>query len=346
MISKIKLKSFRLFDSLDLDVSNPLVILSGKNATGKTSVLEALYLCSTGKSHRTNDLSTLIRKDDPFSIVEVKGDKQFKYVISKDSKSLFINKNEIKKISDFVGNLPEVLYSPDDISLIKGSKLDKRRFLDMEISLLDKTYLRNLNAYRKILAERNEILKQSNKDFNLLNVKNERLSEYIVAIYNRRILFIDRMNELLKDITLNLNSENIRLIYKSTYNPLDVLDSIKKHEKSDLFMKSTGIGSHRDEFIIEMNDLDAKEYASEGQSRLICIAIKLALKEYIKEVSKKDVILLLDDVFAALDKTRIEKLVDYINNSYQAFITTTSVLEIPDELLKNALVIRLEKKER
>jgi DNA replication and repair protein RecF len=95
-----------------------------------------------------------------------------------------------------------------------------------------------------------------------------------------------------------------------------------------------------------MNDLDAKEYASEGQSRLICIAIKLALKEYIKEVSKKDVILLLDDVFAALDKTRIEKLVDYINNSYQAFITTTSVLEIPDELLKNALVIRLEKKER
>ena len=253
---------------------------------------------------------------------------------------------QIKKISDFVGNLPEVLYSPDDISLIKGSKLDKRRFLDMEISLLDKTYLRNLNAYRKILAERNEILKQSNIDFNLLNVINERLSEYIVAIYNRRILFIDRMNELLKDITLNLNSENIRLIYKSTYNPLDVLDSIKKHEKSDLFMKSTGIGSHRDEFIIEMNDLDAKEYASEGQSRLICIAIKLALKEYIKEVSKKDVILLLDDVFAALDKTRIEKLVDYINNSYQAFITTTSVLEIPDELLKNALVIRLEKKER
>ena len=125
MISKIKLKSFRLFDSLDLDVSSPLVILSGKNATGKTSILEALYLCSTGKSHRTNDLSTLIRKDDPFSIVEVIGDKQFKYVISKDSKSLFINKNEIKKISDFVGNLPEVLYSPDDISLIKGSKLDK-----------------------------------------------------------------------------------------------------------------------------------------------------------------------------------------------------------------------------
>ena len=215
MISKIKLKSFRLFDSLDLDVSSPLVILSGKNATGKTSILEALYLCSTGKSHRTNDLSTLIRKDDPFSIVEVIGDKQFKYVISKDSKSLFINKNEIKKISDFVGNLPEVLYSPDDISLIKGSKLDKRRFLDIEISLLDKIYLRNLNAYRKILAERNEILKQNTIDFNLLNVINERLSEYIKAIYNRRILFLDRMNELLnyKEVDRCIRKEFIVIVH-------------------------------------------------------------------------------------------------------------------------------------
>ena len=111
-------------------------------------------------------------------------------------------------------------------------------------------------------------------------------------------------------------------------------------------MKSTGIGCHRDDFIIEMEGLDAKEYASEGQSRLICIVIKLALKEYIKEVSGKNPILLLDDVFAALDKTRIASLVKYIENSYQTFITTTSVMEIPDELLKNALVIRLEKKER
>lgn len=346
MITKIELKDFRLFENLTLDSANPLVILSGKNATGKTSILEALYLCSSGKSHRTNDLSTIIKKDSLFSVIDITADKKYKYVISKESRVGFINKSEVKKLSDFVGNLSVVMYSPDDISLVKGSKLDKRRFLDMEISLMDKKYLKTLNAYKKILSERNEVLKQDNIDHTLLDVLTKSISEYNLKIYERRILFINRINELLQDITFNLNSENIRLIYKSTYNPNDVLDSYKKHEKSDLFMKSTGIGIHRDEFIIEMNGLDASEYASEGQSRLICIAVKLALKRYIEEVTNKAPILLLDDVFAALDKSRISSLVKYIETSYQAFITTTSVMEIPDELLKNALVIRLEKKER
>lgn len=346
MISKIELKDFRLFENLTLDSLNPLVILSGKNATGKTSILEALYLCSTGKSHRTNDLSTIIKKDSLFSIIDITADRKYKYVISKESRVGFINKSEVKKLSDFVGNLSVVMYSPDDISLVKGSKLDKRRFLDMEISLIDKTYLINLNLYKKILAERNELLKQEDIDPTFLDVLTKSISEYTLKIYDRRILFINRLNEILKDITIDLNTEKIRLIYKSTYNPKDVLDSYKKHEKSDLFMKSTGIGCHRDEFVIEMDGMDAEEYASEGQARLICIAVKLALKKYIEELTNKKPILLLDDVFAALDKSRISSLVKYINNSYQAFITTTSVMEIPDELLKNALVIRMEKKER
>ena len=346
MITQIKLKSFRCFNTLALDVSNSLVVLSGKNATGKTSVLEALYLCSTGKSPRTNDLETVIHKEEPFSIIDINADKKYKYVIGKDSRSVFINKNEIKRVSDFVGNLSVVLYSPDDISLVKGSKADKRRFLDMEISLLDKRYLKSLNTYKKLILERNEVLKNKDADLTMLDVLTKSIAEYTSLIYEKRIFFIKRINELLKDITLNLKTENIRLIYKSTYNPSNILDSFKKHEKNDFLMKSTGIGCHRDDFIIEMDGLDAKEYASEGQSRLICIVIKLALKEYIKEVSGKNPILLLDDVFAALDKTRIASLVKYIENSYQTFITTTSVMEIPDELLKNALVIRLEKKER
>ncbi len=315
MITQINLKSFRCFNNLLLDVSNSLVILSGKNATGKTSILEALYLCSTGKSHRTNDLETVIHKEDPFSIIDINADKKYKYVIGKDSRSVFINKNEIKKVSEFVGNLPVILYSPDDISLVKGSKSDKRRFLDMEISLLDKRYLKSINTYKKLILERNELLKQQNVDKTMLDVLTNSIAEFTLTIYQKRISFINRMNEILKDITFNLNTEKIRLIYKSTYNPSNILESFKKHEKNDFLMKSTGIGAHRDDFIIEMDDLDAKEYASEGQSRLICIVIKLALKEYIKEISNKNPILLLDDVFAALDKTRIRSLVQYIENS-------------------------------
>jgi DNA replication and repair protein RecF len=237
------------------------------------------------------------------------------------------------------------MYSQDEFSLVKGSKLDRRRFLDMEISLKDKTYLKTLNLYKKILVERNELLKQEDIDPTFLDVLTKSMSEYTLKIYDRRILFINRLNEILKDITIDLNTENIRLIYKSTYNPKDVLDSYKKHEISDLFMKSTGIGCHRDEFVIEMDGMDEEEYASESQARLICIAVKLALKKCIEELTNKKPILLLDDVFAALGRSRISSHLKYFNNSYQALITTTSVMEIPDELLKIALVIRMEKKE-
>lgn len=343
MITNITLKNFRCFLDLSLDVSNSLVIFSGRNATGKTSILEALYLCSTSKSHRTNDLDTLINKDKPFASVMVKADKNYKYVLSKEGKKVFINKTEVKKMSDFIGNLSVVLYSPDDISLVKGTKSDKRKFLDMEISLLDKIYLNDLNSYKKILSERNELLKQPKVDSIMLDILDKSISEYIEKIYKKRISFINRMNELLNKTITRLNVENIRLIYKSSYDPTNIYSSIKKHEKSDLMTKTTSIGCHRDEFVIEINDAEAKEYASEGQARLICIAIKLALKEYIKEVTKRDPILLLDDVFAALDNKRIESLVEYVKNSYQTFISATSILEIPDEILKNALVIRIEK---
>lgn len=343
MITNITLKNFRCFFDLSLDVSNSLVIFSGRNATGKTSILEALYLCSTSKSHRTNDISTVIKKETPYATISVKENKNYKYVISKEGKTAYINKTEIKKISDFIGNLSVVLYSPLDINLVNGTKSDKRKFLDMEISLLDKKYLNSLNSYKKILQERNELLKQNKVDLILLDILDKSLEEHISFIYQKRISFINRMNELLIDIVSHLNTENIRLVYKSSYDPINIYDSIKKHEKSDLMMKVTSIGIHRDEFVILMNEKDAKEYASEGQARLICIAIKLALKEYIREITGKDPILLLDDVFAALDKTRIESLVKYVTNSYQTFITATSILEIPDVMLKNALVIRIEK---
>lgn len=343
MIKSIELTSFRLFDNYKLDVNNSFVILSGKNATGKTSILEAIYIASTTKSHRTNEIENVISFGKEFSKIEIEADKKYVVVNSKEGKSLFINNKEIKKSGEFIGNLNVCMIAPSDISLVNGTKLDKRRFLDLNISILNKKYLNESSKYKKLLSERNAILKQNNVDKVMLNIITDDLINSLSFIYEERIKFIEKLNFYLKDICKNMKIENIDLKYEPTYNVDDIKKSFVNKLDADLMYKSTQIGSHRDSFKILINDLDATTFASEGQSRIIYIAIKLALKKIITEKNGEPV-LLLDDIFQALDKSRIKALTEYVRESKQVFITTTSVLEIPDEILKNAVVVRIEKK--
>lgn len=340
MISEIHLKNFRLFDNLNLKTNNSLVIFSGANATGKTSVLEAIYLASTTRSHRTNDILTLIKNGSEFAMCEIDDLKKYKVIISSSGKTLFINGVEIKKTSEFIGNLNVVMFSPSDLSLINGAKGEKRRFLDLELSLLDKSYLSASTHYKRILKERNEALKSNNVDIKYLDILTSDLVKYTEIIYQKRVRFLSSLNEILSSICIDMDIEKIKLCYNKTYGD-DISLSFKNKLASDLFNKTTNIGVHRDDFSIFINDCDSKEYASNGQARTIIIAIKLALKQYIYNTCGIEPVLLLDDVFAALDKKRIASITKYVNNSHQTFITTTSILEIPDELLKNALIIRL-----
>ncbi len=341
MISSIHLENFRLFSNLDISCNHKLVIFSGKNAVGKTSILEAIYLASTSKSHRTNDLSSLIKNDSLEAKIEIIANKKYKIILNKDKKLFFINKVQIKKISDFVGNLDVVLFSPSDLSLINGSPGDRRKFIDLEISLLNKEYLHALSNYKKVLQARNELLKSKKIDEILLNIYTDDLIKYLKIIYEYRISFIDNINEIFTDITKKINIENIKLKYLPTVNIKNADECFKGRLKQDSILKTTTIGTHRDDFQILINDRLAKEYASEGQKRTICIALMLALKEYIYKTTNREAILLLDDVFMALDKSRIESITKYVMDSKQCFITTTSILEIPDELLHDALVIRI-----
>ena len=342
MIKKIKLKGFRLFkDETSFDVYNDLVIFSGKNAKGKTSILEAINLISTSKSQRTNDLIDLINNKSDYSLVEIIDDeKKYRFVISKEGKSFYINNNEIKKVSDFIGNLKVVLFSLNDLSIINGSKAFRRRFLDQEISLIDKDYLKALMAYKKLLKERNDYLKSKNVDVIYLDVITKELIKYLTIIYEKRISFIDKLNNHLSIISKQMNIESIKLTYIKTYKN-DILESFKNNYENDIKDHITSIGTHRDDFKITINDLDASIYASDGQIRTIAILLKLAVKEIIKDITNVEAIILLDDVYAALDNLRISKLTSYVLNNSQTFITTTTTLEVPDEILKKALVISL-----
>ena len=341
MITNINLKNFRNFDDLNIKTNNSLVIFSGKNATGKTSVLEAIYLASTTKSHRTNEIDNIIKFNKDFAKVEIKDNKNYKVVISKYKKTLFINDKEIKKTGDYLGKLNVVMISPSDISLVTGAKLDRRRFLDLYISTINKKYLNESSNYKKLLNERNQLLKSDNVDNIMLDILTKSLCESLKYIYEERIKFLNSLNEYLKDISKSLGVDNINLVYEPTYNPNDIYNSFKNKYQSDIFNKVTSLGSHRDDFLIKINNLDSKEFASEGQARLIYISIKLSLKKIITSLIDEP-ILLLDDIYQALDNKKIEALTKYVMESKQVLITTTSILEIPDNLLSNALVIRID----
>ncbi len=340
MIKKIKLENFRIFEKLELETNNSLVIFSGKNAHGKTSILEAIHIAAITKSHRENNLNNAIRFNEPFSKIEIQADKKYKVVLSNDKKCLFINDVEIKKSSDYLGLLDVVMISPTDIKLVRGAKIDKRKFLDLSISMLNKKYLKESSKYKKALTERNALLKEKNIDDVIFDVLTKELAESLKYIYDSRLYLIDKLNYYLVDISKNMNIENIRLEYEPSYNPNDIYKSFMDKKQSDIRYQITQIGAHRDSFKIFINDLDAESFASEGQSRIIYIAIKLALASVMKEL-KNEPIMLLDDIYQALDNDRIRSLTGYLKNIKQVFITTTSILEIPTEILKDALVLRI-----
>ncbi len=342
MINNIKLKNFRNIENLELNTNYNLIILSGNNAIGKTSILEAIYYISTSKSHRTNEIEELINKNNDFFKIELKSFKNFKSIYSREGKTNFINNVEINKISDYIGNIKCVFFSPYDLNLIDGTKSDKRHFLDLEISILNKKYLYHLSNYKKRLKERNELLKiYKEKDKMILDILTKNLIEELKIILDYRINFLKELNiELEKIIFFN---ETIKLDYLYSFNKDEIEKSFNSKLEYDIKTKTTNIGIHRDDFLIYLNNMDATIYASQGQKRSIVIAIKLALKEYIKNKYNEVPILLLDDVFGELDDIRQQSLITYLIGNNQTFITTTTTLSIPDELLKEAHVINLSK---
>lgn len=343
MIKRIALSNFRCFNNLNLNLENNLNILVGKNALGKTSVLEAIYLISTLKSIKTNNIDELIKENSPFSKIILEADSNYQIVLSKGHKSLFINNTPVKKASMFVGNLHTVLFSPNDLLLVSGSPRIRRQFLDRELSMLNKKYLDCLVNAKYFLKQRNEALKKT-KDYNMIKFLTSSLVEQELLIIKSRIKFINLLNEKIKEVHKHISgNEDVYLKYVSSIDLDNPLKCYENNLNKDYVMHTTTLGFHRDDIQIYLNDHLANGYCSEGQIRNIAISIKIALIMVYESYLHKTPILLLDDVFSELDKNRKSNLIRFLKDKPQTFITTTSLEEIPDELVKNASIIQLEK---
>ncbi|MEN6314011.1 MAG: DNA replication/repair protein RecF [Clostridiaceae bacterium] len=342
LIKSIGLRNFRNYESLQINFEKEFNIIYGNNAQGKTNIIEAIFLCASGRSHRTSKDSELVKYgEDAFDIKLVLEKQNVKKEIhiaynNEDRKKIKINDIAAKKIGDLMGHLNAVMFSPEDLLLIKQGPAERRRFADIALSQLKPSYFYDLQQYAKILFQRNSLLKNITIKRDLedtLEVWDKHLAKTGARIMKERERFVKRMNELAKSRHNDLTNseENLTLKYDPSfqirddnYNDLEgcFKCELEKNKEREIYKGSTIIGPHRDDIDIILNDESTKIYGSQGQQRTSVLSMKLAEIDLMKEESGEYPVLLLDDVLSELDDRRKEFLIESIKN-VQTFITCT-----------------------
>ena len=336
-IKNIKIKNFRNYEQEEIKLEKNINIFYGKNAQGKTNIIEAIFLCSLGKSFRAKKDNEMIKLNEQNAIVEIeyeKSDRDGKIKIEiGNKKNIYLNGIKIKKLSELLGNLNIVIFTPDDIGILKGGPQNRRRFLDIMISQLRPNYMHVLNLYLKTIEQRNNYLRQikeEHKDENLLEIWDEKLAEYAIKIYEYRKEFIEKIIKKINIIHQNITNgeEKIELEYITECDDKEkYLELLKQRRKLDIIKGFTTKGIHRDDFMIYINKKEIKIFGSQGQNRTAMLSLKLAELQVIYDEIGEYPILLLDDFMSELDKTRRKNFLENIEGT-QVIITGTEKLDI------------------
>ena len=336
-IKNIKIKNFRNYNQEEINLEKNINIFYGKNAQGKTNIIESIFLCSLGKSFRAKKDNEMIKLNEENAIVEIeyeKSDRDGKIKIEiGNKKNIYLNGIKIKKLSELLGNLNIVIFTPDDINILKGGPQNRRRFLDIMISQLRPNYMHILNLYLKTIEQRNKYLRQikeEHKDENLLEIWDEKLAEYAVKIYEYRKEFIEKIIKKINIIHKNITNgeEQIELEYITECdNKEKYLQLLKERRKLDIIKGFTTKGIHRDDFVIYINKKEIKIFGSQGQNRTAMLSLKLAELQVIYDEIGEYPILLLDDFMSELDRTRRKNFLENIEGT-QVIITGTEKLDI------------------
>ena len=336
-IEKIKLQNFRNYEQLELDLNKNINIIYGNNAQGKTNILEAIFLSSFGKSFRTKKEKEMIKFNEQSALVEIfyqKKDRDGKVKIEiGNKKQISLNGIKLKKLSELLGNINIVIFTPDDINILKDGPAGRRRFLDMMIGQLRPNYVYNLNMYLKTIEQRNNYLRQireENKPENMLEIWDENLAEYGEKIYVYRNEFINKIANKINNIHKNITDakEEIKIEYLSNCdNKENYLKLLKERRKLDIIKGFTTKGIHRDDFVIYINDKEVSTFGSQGQNRTAVLSLKLSELQVVYDEIGEYPILLLDDFMSELDEERRKNFLNNIKNT-QVILTGTDKIEL------------------
>ncbi len=330
IIKSIKLVNFRNHKEYYLECNDETSLILGKNGSGKTSVLEAIYILTRGKSFRAVDSEILKRGQDYYRIELVfsNGDKvvatydgknKFFTILDKKSKRL-PNKNKY----------PVILFIPSDLNLISHSPGRRREYFDRVFGQLDNKYSLVLNKYEKALRQRNELLKNEAINNEALFSWNILLSNYGTELYRYRTCFVEQFNQRITSLYRSIaeNDDEISIVYKteSTTNSNEYLKQLEQNLRKDSYLGHTTFGVHRDDYIFELNNKPADGSASRGETRSIILAIKFIEADLIYQETGKKPLILLDDVFSELDETRRKCLIKNFKN-HQVIITSVESIK-------------------
>ena len=351
-IKKLKVENFRNLENLDIEFSEGINIIYGNNAQGKTNIIESIYIFSFGKSFRANKDIELLKFDKEYFLSNIKIMKkdrelEMDFGFDKISNKKMIKVNGViqKKVSDIIGKLNVVVFKPEDIKIVTDSPSIRRKYIDYLISSISKSYLENITKYKKVMEERNNLLKEiklrlkgsknlDETDSNFLDVYDKLLSKLNWEIYNERKRVIEKLNNYIYDIHLKLtenyiNNEKLHIKYVSNVaeDIEKMYNNLSKSRLNDINKGYTSLGIHRDDYIISINSLDVSIYGSQGQKKSSIISLKLSELKVIEEIIGEKPVLLLDDYMSELDERRRLKFLDIIED-IQIIITTTHKISI------------------
>ena len=332
-------------------------IFLGDNAQGKTNILESIIILALTKSHRIGispniikfnkkkaKISGVVRKDKIITKMEVE--------LTEDKKIQKLNNTEIKKVADYISNLNIIVFTPDDLDIIKGSPSIRRNLLNIELSQISKIYLNTYNEYNKLLKTRNEYLKilfnNSIADINYLDIVTDKLIEKAIIIYQKRKEFIDMINNSINNYYKEIvGSEGLKVEYVPNIDIVDYeYESLrktmkhiyKKYYQKELNYGMTLYGPHRDDFNFILNDNNLKFFGSQGQQKVAVLSYKLAEIPIFNEICNTSPVLLLDDIFSELDVKKRNRLLKLVSGNIQSIITTTDLRSINKKYLENAYI--------
>ena len=360
ILKNIDVHSFRNYEKLKLDLNDKVNIIYGNNGQGKTNILESIYVLALTKSHRSFIDNNLIKTGEEKAIIKGTLKTNLSYnleiTIGKTSKKVKIDNSNIPKLAEYIDKMNVIIFSSEDLDLIKGFPSERRKYINLELSQLSANYYNVLNDYTKLLKIRNEeIKKMSNNeivDINYFNILTDYLINKSIFIYQMRNKYFQKINKLcpkiFKEIS-NINNFNIKYkpaveIEEYTKEKIkEILENkFKEGREKEIIAKTTLYGPHRDDFEFNIGEDNLKTFGSQGQQKMAVLALKLSEIEIFSDYKKTSPIILLDDVFSDLDSIKKNNLLKHIKKDMQVVITTTDLDNIDKKLLKNAKLIKIK----
>lgn len=336
IVKSLSVRNFRNHTSSSFEFNPGINIVSGPNASGKTNIVEAVYYLSLARSFRGVDDEDIINQKSEYAeidsrIVEGSVKRNIRIIITKKGRSVLVNGKKVSKLSDLTKCVNVLLFEPKDVLLFRGSPKERRNFLDINLSKQFPVYLEYISRYEKALKQRNELLKSGNFDQKLLDTTTGMLVKYAGPIIKYRAMFVKDINDILIKITRALTGvkKKVEIHYKPFVSDSgdyvkEATEAYNRALESDLKHKATSIGIHREDISVSLNGKDIGVYGSQGENRLVALALKLSPYFMVSDEDKKPVVVL-DDVMSELDDIHQERLIKFLEKFSQVFITGTEL---------------------